>query len=230
MNACEAFLNTYRDLEELLCARYGLRSGAIQEFAAGEGHRFAEDLNLCRDIRNLLSHHGRLDGQDAVVPSAAVQARLEEILAFAKDPPRALSISTRFDNLFRADAGDSILSLTDAMERRGYSHVPVFAEGRKLTGVFSAGTLVSYAKRNPDKVFKELKVGDLAEFLPPERHMAEQFGFVDSGAGLDEIRSAFRQGGPAKRRVAAIFVTSDGSRNGNVLGMITPWDVMKRDG
>ncbi len=60
--------------------------------------------------------------------------------------------------------------------------------------------------------------------------MAEQFGFVDSDAGLDEIRSAFRQGGPAKRRVAAIFVTSDGSRHGNVLGMITPWDVMKRDG
>ena len=154
MNACEAFLNTYRDLEELLCARYGLRSGAIQEFAAGEGHRFAEDLNLCRDIRNLLSHHGRLDGQDAVVPSAAVQARLEEILAFAKDPPRALSISTRFDNLFRADAGDSILSLTDAMEWRGYSHVPVFAEGRKLTGVSARALLCRTRSEIPTKFSK----------------------------------------------------------------------------
>ena len=93
MKPGELFLNTYRDLEELLCAKYGMRSGAVQEFVAREGKRYSEDLNLCRDIRNLLSHHAEVDGSDAVIPSEAVQHRLEEILAFAKDPPRALSVA-----------------------------------------------------------------------------------------------------------------------------------------
>ncbi|MGM9634693.1 MAG: CBS domain-containing protein [Candidatus Avispirillum sp.] len=229
MKPGELFLNTYRDLEELLCAKYGMRSGAVQEFAAREGKRYSEDLNLCRDIRNLLSHHAEVDGSDAVIPSEAVQRRLEEILAFAKDPPRALSVSTRLENLFRAEPDDKVSYLTDAMERRGYSHVPVLDKEHRLTGVFSVSTLFSYAKRHPDFSFKELTVVDMADCLPPESHATEKFGFVDRDAGLGEIRDSFRSNGPASRRVAAVFVTSDGTAGGKVLGMITPWDIIKKE-
>lgn len=229
MKPGELFLNTYRDLEELLCAKYGMRSGAVQEFAAREGKRYSEDLNLCRDIRNLLSHHAEVDGSDAVIPSEAVQHRLEEILAFAKDPPRALSVSTRLENLFRAEPEDKVSYLTDAMERRGYSHVPVLDKEHRLTGVFSVSTLFSYAKRHPDFSFKELTVGDMADCLPPESHATEKFGFVDRDAGLGEIRDSFKSNGPSSRRVAAVFVTSDGTAGGKVLGMITPWDIIKKE-
>lgn len=229
MKPGELFLNTYRDLEELLCAKYGMRSGAVQEFAAREGKRYSEDLNLCRDIRNLLSHHAEVDGSDAVIPSEAVQHRLEEILAFAKDPPRALSVSTRLEHLFRAEPEDKVSYLTDAMERRGYSHVPVLDKEHRLTGVFSVSTLFSYAKRHPDFSFKELTVGDMADCLPPESHATEKFGFVDRDAGLGEIRDSFKSNGPSSRRVAAVFVTSDGTAGGKVLGMITPWDIIKKE-
>ena len=229
MKPGELFLNTYRDLEEFLCAKYGMRSGAVQEFAAREGKRYSEDLNLCRDIRNLLSHHAEVDGSDAVIPSDAVQRRLEEILAFAKDPPRALSVSTRLENLFCAEPDDKVSSLTDIMERRGYSHVPVLGQGKRLAGVFSVSTLFSYAKRHPDFSFKELTVGDMADCLPPENHITEQFGFVDRDAGIGEIRDGFRSNGPASRRVAAVFVTTDGTARGALLGMITPWDIIKKD-
>lgn len=229
MKPGELFLNTYRDLEELLCAKYGMRSGAVQEFAAREGKRYSEDLNLCRDIRNLLSHHAEVDGSDAVIPSEAVQRRLEEILAYAKDPPRALSVSTRLENLFRAEPEDKVSYLTDAMERRGYSHVPVLDKEHRLTGVFSVSTLFSYAKRHPDFSFKELTVGDMADCLPPESHATEKFGFVDRDAGLGEIRDSFKSNGPSSRRVAAVFVTSDGTAGGKVLGMITPWDIIKKE-
>lgn len=227
MQPGELFLNTYRDLEEFLCAKYGMRSGAVQEFAAREGKRYSEDLNLCRDIRNLLSHHAEVDGSDAVIPSEAVQHRLEEILAFAKDPPRALSVSTRLENLFRAEPEDKVSYLTDAMERRGYSHVPVLDKEHRLIGVFSVSTLFTYAKRHPDFSFKELTVGDMADCLPPECHITEQFGFVDRNAGIGEIRDGFRSNGPSSRRVAAVFVTSDGTAGGKVFGMITPWDIIK---
>lgn len=229
MKPGELFLNTYRDLEELLCAKYGMRSGAVQEFAAREGKRYSEDLNLCRDIRNLLSHHAEVDGSDAVIPSEAVQHRLEEILAFAKDPPRALSVSTRLENLFRAEPEDKVSYLTDAMERRGYSHVPVLDKEHRLIGVFSVSTLFSYAKRHPDFSFKELTVRDMADCLPPESHATEKFGFVDRDAGLGEIRDSFKSNGPSSRRVAAVFVTSDGTAGGKVLGMITPWDIIKKE-
>ena len=63
-NRCEKFLNLYRDLEEHLAAEAGgSRSGLVQEFAAKEGSRYREELDVFRETRNLLSHHGKIGGE-----------------------------------------------------------------------------------------------------------------------------------------------------------------------
>lgn len=229
MDTCEAFLNAYRDLEEVLGVKYGQKSGTVQLFASREGSRYFEELNLFREMRNLLSHHGRVDGQHAVLPSEASLAKLLEILEFAKHPPMALSIATPKDSLMCASFGDSLDRILNVMEKRGYSHIPVLSGKGSLYGVFSVGTLFAFTKANPDRAIKGLTVGDLKEFLPVEKHTTEKFDFVGPEAALWDIKEKFRLTGPYHRRTVALFVTENAVGSGKLLGMITPWDVFRAD-
>ncbi len=135
MDNSERFLNLYRDLEEVLGVKYQTRSGAIQHFGAKEGARWQEELNLFREMRNLLSHHGKIEKEAPMQPSEPSIRILEEILEYAKHPPAALSIATLTDQLYCADGSELVTDLLEEMEQRGFSHIPVVDEKRRLTGV-----------------------------------------------------------------------------------------------
>ena len=92
MDDSERFLNLYRDLEEVLGAKYQMRTGSIQHFAANEGSRWREELNLFREMRNLLSHHGKIDGQPPMLPAISTIKILEEILEYAKEKNISLNL------------------------------------------------------------------------------------------------------------------------------------------
>jgi len=229
MDTCEAFLNAYRELEEALEAKYGQRSGVVQSYAAGDGSRYYEELTLFRETRNLLSHHARIDGEHPVLPSESSLKKLLEIVDFVKNPPVALSVATPRESLFLAKMTDSIFYISDVMESRGYSHIPILEGDGSLKGVFSVGTLLTFAKDNKSRSFSDLKISDLEGYIPTEKHTTEKFAFCKRDAAAEDIKKLFTHKGPFKRRVAAVFVTSDGTPKGKLLGMITPWDFFKSE-
>lgn len=230
MDICEAFLNTYRDLEEILATKYGQRAGLVQLYSAGEGSIYSEELTLFREMRNLLSHHGKINGENAVMPSQASLDKLTEILEYAKNPPVALSIATPAEHLLCARHSDDLIRLLGIMDKKGYSHIPLLGPGGVLSGVFSVGTVFAHAKNDPSKPIKGLQVKDLAPYLPPEKHTTEKFAFTGKDATLYELKQLFKFSGPYHRRIVAVFVTETGDMNEKLLGMITPWDVFKAEG
>jgi len=229
MDTCEAFLNAYRDLEEVLAVKYGQKAGTVQLFASREGAKYFEELNLFREMRNLLSHHGRVDGEHAVLPSEASLKKLLEILDFAKNPPMALSVATPRSSLLSATFNDNLDRLLRIMEKRGYSHIPVLNARGSLFGVFSVGTLFAFARANPKSAVYGLSIKDLSAFLPPEKHTTENFAFVTPDATLYDLKQLFSLAGPYHRRIVAVFVTKNGTKSSELLGMITPWDVFKSE-
>lgn len=229
MDTCEAFLDAYRNLEEVLAVKYGQKLGTVQMYASGEGSKYFEELNLFREMRNLLSHHGRIDGAHAVLPSEASLNKLLEILEYAKHPPMALYAATPREKLCCARLSDGVSDLLDKMEKRGYSHIPVLKKNGALFGVFSVGTLFAMAKNNPKSTVDGMTLRDISELLPPKKHTTEKFEFVGRDASLFELKELFRVPGPYHRRVVAVFVTEDGTENGKLEGMVTPWDVFKAE-
>ncbi len=225
---CEEFLNLYRDLEEYLASRAGgSRTGLVQDFANNEGYRYREELDVFRETRNLLSHHGKIDGEYIVEPSEPAVEKMREILEYAKNPPVAMQAARPANELFKADFEDSVAKVSEIMEKRGFSHVPVLDGRGILVGVFSVGTLFTFLRSYPDKDVRSLKIGDLKDVIRPERHSTEQFAFVDRNATCHKIKEIFNHEGPSIRRVAAVFVTQNGKQNTPLLGMITPWDIIK---
>ncbi len=225
---CQIFLDLYRELEECLAAREGgSRTGLVQDFASAEGRRYREDLEVFRATRNLLSHHGKIDGEYIVAPSEAAVRRMREILDFAKNPPVAMTAAVSVEEMFLAGYEDQVAEIAGIMDKRGFSHAPVIDERGVLVGVFSVSTFFTYLRQGNAQNVKQLKIGDLRDVIKVENHTTEQFAFVDRNASCYKIEELFRSEGPDVRRVAAVFVTSNGKKNGKLLGMITPWDIIK---
>ncbi len=233
MTPSEEFLDLYKNIEETLQLRYQSKANKrvgnpIMRFMdTPEGKRFKEELNLCREVRNLLSHHARFDGEDAVQPSQKLIDFLARLLRYLENPPNAATIATPLHALLRARKDDSLVSLLNRMEERGFSHVPVLEDNR-LYGVLSVGTMFSYVKKNPDEPLgHDATVGRLWELLPVEQHINERFAFVSPDCPYESLRAYFNEGGPKKKRLAALFVTKNGQSDSALIGMMTPWDLLR---
>lgn len=229
----DEFLESYRVLEELLNERYSHsnrhHSSVIMEFAnSKEGELFKDRLDLCREIRNLLTHNAAVNGEPVIMPAQVALDMLEDIIAYVRRPPLAANWATSAEKLLMTHAHESVLNLMRAMDNRGFSHVPVM-EGECITGVFSQSTVFSYIGRaGMTKINSYTKVGDMERFLPFERHSSERFMFMPADVSYLDAAAAFTMGAERTKRLAAIFLTQTGASDEPLIGMITPWDVLGR--
>ncbi len=230
----EEYLELFRVLEEELEAKYnGLKrtssSIVIQYLQDLESLPVRDDLDLCREVRNILTHNAALDGEPVVEPSEALMDQLRAIIAYVKRPPLATAFMTKREQLLTADMGQRVLEVMRAMERRGFSHVPVMGKG-EMVGVFSTGTVFSYCTRDLGEkgITADTRIRDFSQWLPWEKHMMECYGFVDEKATYADVKWEFERIKVGEKRLAALFVTRTGDPAEPLQGMITPWDVLRR--
>lgn len=228
----EQFLKLYRKLESLLERRYNnkrVSSGSVvmEYLHDADSAPCRSDLDMCREIRNLLAHNDDLDGQPVVEPSQGVLDLLGGIVDYVQRPILAVNCGTPGDKIMFAHPNDSALDVMRHMMRMGYSHVPV-RDRTGLVGVFSAGALMTYVG---DKGFEalsdELRIGDLKKALSVDNERADKYLFFDPTATLTAVRLAFEKPQERNRRLAVVFITEDGGQHSQVLAMLTPWDALK---
>lgn len=232
-NRAQEFLNQYKILEDLLTARYANRDrhhqSVVMAFlndAAGRPYR--EQLNLCREIRNLLSHRADIGGEPVIEPSEGMVQLLQSICSYVRELPLALSFATPRDKLLHATLNQNLFDVMKQMDKRGFSHVPVF-ERERLYGVFSTSSLFSHIllSRGDTKLDRDTTLREFANILPVQNHRQERFRFVDRQATYWDVREEFEAPvGSGAKRLVAIFITENGGARDPVLGMITPWDVL----
>lgn len=228
----ETFLSQYRVLEGLLEARYARSARAnqsvVMEFLHDEDSQSVrEKLDMCREIRNLLTHTAASDGSAFVEPSEEALTMLREVIAFVRQPLLAMKFATPVSQILLAKPQYFVLRTMRAMQERGISHVPVMNEGR-VTGVFSVSTVFSAVLDEPDvQIDETTRISRFREHLPIDRHLTERFLFADADATYGTVKAAFER--PERHgRLAAIFITDTGDPRGDLLGIVTPWDVLGR--
>ena len=226
----DEFMDLYKEVEELLKNRgykNGRSSMIMQFISSPEGRQFKEELNTCREMRNILSHCPDIDGNQPLVPTDAAIGALKRVVNYLSDPPLALNRATKGKDLFYARLIDRAVPVMNKMVQHGYSHVPVFDNG-SLFGVFSISTVFSKALDTiGDPVTDDTLIGDFAEYLPIENHVCENFVFANRNTTIIEAETILEKNpkSPGKR-IAAIFITQNGSPKEYILGMLTPWDII----
>lgn len=230
----EEFLDLYKQLEEALEEKYQNAkrhfSSVVMEFLRDdESEPIRDKLDVCREIRNLLTHNANLDGEPVVEPSAPVVEALREVLDFVKRPPLALDYATKGDQVMKANLSQKVLRLMEIMDRNGYSHIPVMRDG-EFFGVFSIGSVFLYQLRTGGRpLTQRTTLKDLSKYLDVKERM-ENYEFVPKTETYSSVRRKFEKIKGKNKRVSVVFITETGHPGERLLGMLTPWDVLGEPG
>ena len=226
----ETFLSMYRVLEGILGQKYSnsdriVNSVVMQYIQDAESEPVRQQLDVCREVRNLLTHNADGKGGPIVEPSQALIDQLYEIISYVQKPQSALMFATKADKILQAHMNDRALDIMRRMEKHGFSYVPVLDDGR-MNGVFGKHSVFSYVLENGG-IAADTRIRDFGKYLKLEGPRGQRFMFIGTDASYMDAREAFDRKSGRDNRLAAIFITDTGDMNGNLLGMLTPWDVMK---
>lgn len=232
MNEVIEFLDLYNKLEQLLKGRgsyYNDRyeSPVLRYQNSAEGKRYREEIETIRAVRNLLVHVPLMDGTNPVTPSPSLNAKLREIVNSVQNSKTAIDLSTWAEHLITATLDSNVYDVMRTMESKGFSHVPVMNHDRMM-GVFSKGTFFTYTiSKGFNSLSPDITLAAMRDLLPVRNHSSEYYEFAAEDTSKEEIVQRFDVSYKRNRsRLAAIFVTRDGNPNQELLGMITPWDVL----
>ena len=93
-----------------------IRPNEVMEFMnSPEGEAWREKMDLCREIRNLMSHTPDVAGEPVVTPAQGVVDALRDILNYVQKPPMAMDYAT---GVIVAWRGKSPKSETGGMSSR----------------------------------------------------------------------------------------------------------------
>ena len=134
----ERFLKLYRVLEGLLDKRYsGRREGSsvVMEYLHDDDSEpYRQQLDLCREIRNLLTHTSDERGEPVVEPSESVLEALETIVRHVSMPRYAVDFGTPAERILCASPNDSALDVMRRMRKMGFSASAASSAFWKKTG------------------------------------------------------------------------------------------------
>ena len=228
-DATTEFIELYKKLETAIRDKYDVPqgTGAVSWLIRNEqgfgGVR--DELNYCREVRNLLQHGERVRGDYAVIPSAGMIECVRSTLERVEGLPRAIDLCVRTSDVFSATLTDPMLAAMRVMCEKSYSHLPILEDGR-VVGVFSAKSLLTYLIEDEITTLDEaMTFEQVAGLLPLDKHGSETFAFVSQDMLATDIAKLFQQARTQSRRLGVVFVTAHGKQRECLLGMLTAWDM-----
>lgn len=225
----ELFLDSWRRLETAAERLVKTKNGAnpvVQLCRDARFARYREELDYCREVRNLLSHQAKLDGEYPVCPSDAVLTLLQQVLRQLENPPRLVDVMTPIDKLLRAAPDSRVLKTMRRMRELGISHVPVL-QNKRVVGVFSTETIfqaVLDGRPTPEET-TELKA--LADYLPIESHAEHAYRFVAKTMTAEEAEKLFSDAQGRTCKLRLLLVTASGRADRPLVGVVSPYDLLQ---
>ena len=228
MTKTETFIELYKQLEELAVSRYGYPPdgrAVYQLERRPEFRSLKEELNYCREVRNLLQHRPRIGESFPVEPSGAMLDLLRRVIAQVEDPPRARDIQVPLAEVLYKSMEDLVRPAMLEMAERGFSHVPILRRG-VVEGVFSVNTVFDcLLKGEVLGIDGSMRFSDIAAWLPPEKHRSESFRFIREDKLVDEVSAMFEKAQSRHDRIGLMFTTRNGRAEEPIIGLLTAWDV-----
>ncbi len=197
---------------------------------------YEKNKNFCKKKRKELQELEITEGQvssiynirnaDAHSPSfltinKEAATRLQTLVNhFSK---KAMDIATPEQNIYSANLNTPIRKIAQTMEENKYTNVPIIQENNFI-GNFSENTVLKLY--NQDKIQKNLLVKDIKNILTSQEETAE-VEFLNPNVSFFEVVQLFQQYINEGKRLGVIYLTPNGKVSGNIIGIITAWDLYK---
>ncbi len=229
MNRTDLFLDKYKQLEEAVRSAYNLDDRDSISYCLSNQAKFRnhkEDIRYCQDVRNLLSHKKKINGNYAVEPSQAMIDFISALIRKVENRPRCCDILIRFKEVFWQPLNGNVKETIRVMRQRQFTQVPILKNGI-VAGVFDENSVFNYmAHSEKNCVADDLTFNDIKEHISLENREMQQFVFFRNKGYVDELENEFEKAFRQGKRIGVAFITANGKADEKLLGIITPWDII----
>lgn len=231
MTKTDIFLDKYKQLEVAVRNAYKLDryASAISFLKKNKAYEeYRPELEFCADIRNLLSHNPKLNGEYALEPSDKIIEFLDSMIEKVKKCQKCRDIAIKFRNVCHFTSSGKVADAISVMNSKHISHVPIVGNHRVI-GVFDEVSLfsliaekgASFIADNPDLTFR-----DIPEYITLADRGSKKFIFIPASMRVDELDELCEKYHSERKRIGFIFVTQNGKETEPLIGVLTPWEIV----
>ena len=229
MDKTDLFLDKYKQLEEAVRSAYDLDERDSISYCLSnrfEFQRYKEDIKYCQDIRNLLSHKKKINGCYAVEPSEAAIDFIEHLIRKVSKRLRCSDIKIDFEDIYWQPLGGNVKRTVRIMNQRQFSQVPIL-KNKVVVGVFNDSALFNYLASNENNTLHDdLTFADMLDFISLKNRDSQRVIIFKSRAYVDELEAEFEKEFSYGRRIELTLLTANEKPDEELLGIITPWDII----
>ena len=224
-NHAEKFLDRYREIEEWVVNN--LKVSEMKDLETMPKYKnLKSNLSFCRYLRNLLSHHDwKKAGEDLIIVTESA-VRQVNTLYYSLNPVTLMRVAVGRKSIFAPAVGDKVFETVRVMGTNDYSYVPV-VENDVVKGVFSAKTVLGIVAQEKNLLMSDnLTFRDIMDFISTALQEAAKYAFVSSDLTIEDVEIMFQGRRGRRKRLDLLLITSDGTQNGRLIGMVTPADIV----
>ena len=214
------FLELYKELERWAYTKHKDGVGGLEKDHPDK--RIQSDLTYFRKIRNVLSHNPNGASKPLIELTDEFKEKFEYVCHKLMNNISKISIPYR--DIYKREMSDKVLPTISIMKEKSFSHVPVM-NGKKVWGVFSESAIFNIVGDGDSSLIqKDTPLYKIGKYIT-EYSKSGVFDFAKINASIDDIRRMFAESFNEGRRLDVIYITTTGDKNGELVGLVTIWDI-----
>ena len=220
------FINQYIELEEWANNKYG--EDCLKELDESQfDYKTRNELYYFKKVRNLVSHHKNRKNttQDTLIElTDTFKARFDRLCRNLMQSIQSVCIP--YEEIYKCIMRDKVLPTISIMRENTYTNIPIM-KGKAVWGVFSESTIFNVVGDGKVAPFNER-----TEFFDIRQYIIDYsrngiYDFASCEDSIDDVCKMFSDALRHGRRLDVVFITSNGKQNGDLVGLITIWDIPK---
>lgn len=232
----DEFIRKYNELDCLIGEKFNRESDDSSIYFLINKYRrsriekervYSTKLDSIRKIRNLMVHESGIIDELFTVSDDVINF-LDELIDYLRNPVRAKDVMTPLSKLIYGKKEDYLYYLIEKIVKDGISNIPILDEEKKVIGVFNSDVLLNLSL---DKVLvnNETKILDIMSYVKLNNQLNLRFIFVTGEYEIDVLNDYFAFSKEQyKKRLPIIFVSVSGKETSQLLGIVSPIDLIRK--
>ena len=211
------FLKLYKTLE-------ALETNEINKYRyLLNKHR--NEIDTFRYMRNTLAHN-LINGEDPFIVSKSVIDLLQQYLDEVNQKVYSFSVKTK--DIKTVEYCSTLEETLRIMGNNNYSNIPIVDSNFRVIGIVSSDVVIDILNKKAELEVEMMdKFNKYSSYFDLKNTDNGFHLFVNKDMDLYELDNVIDGYKYSKNKCNIILVTSDGTKSGRLLGLLTPWDLLK---
>lgn len=230
MKNSERFLSAFNSIEKHLSKKRNthnyIRFSQAIDIAKKEDaivRRYANDLLEFADLRNAIVHERTEPNFVIAEPHDSTVLNIESIVRELSNPKTV--IPTFRSDVFTFQINHCLTDVLKIIRDRRYSQFPVY-NNNEFVGIISENGITNWLAKNIEEDIISLVETPL-EFIIQCEENKNNYHFISRNTSIYEVEEIFKKRLSEGTKLDALLITHNGRKSESLLGIVTPWDIIK---